>query len=116
LLIAVTARLLDGCRHVIVGASSPIPGSAALLMRELTEGALRVTVLGSTRNNSYTDGGVETFDLAAQGRVDDVFFWGAARSTAKPTSIWSGPAPIRGARCAGRARSGLLTCTFWFRA
>lgn len=76
LLIAVTARLLDGCRHVIVGASSPIPGSAALLVRELTEGALRVTVLGSRRNNSYTDGGVETFDLAAQGRVDAFFLGG----------------------------------------
>jgi glutaconate CoA-transferase subunit B len=76
LLIAVTARLLEGCRHVIVGASSPIPGSAALLVRELTNGALRVTVLGSRRNNSFTDGGVETFDLAAQGRVDAFFLGG----------------------------------------
>ena len=63
LLIAVIARLLEGCRHVIVGAASPIPGSAALLMRELTQGALKVTLLGSRRNNSYTDGGVETFLL-----------------------------------------------------
>jgi glutaconate CoA-transferase subunit B len=76
LLIAVTARLLEGCRHVIVGASSPIPGSAALLMRELSAGAMKVTVLGSRRNNSYTDGGVETFDLAAQGRVDAFFLGG----------------------------------------
>ena len=76
LLIAVTARLLEGCRHVIVGASSPIPGSAALLVRELTNGALRVTVLGSRRNNSFTNGGVETFDLAAQGRVDAFFLGG----------------------------------------
>ena len=76
LLIAVTARLLEGCRHVIVGASSPIPGSAALLMRELSAGAMKVTVLGSRRNNNYTDGGVETFDLAAQGRVDAFFLGG----------------------------------------
>jgi glutaconate CoA-transferase, subunit B len=76
LLIVATARLLEGCRHVIVGASSPIPGSAALLVRELTNGALRVTVLGSRRNNSFTDGGVETFDLAAQGRVDAFFLGG----------------------------------------
>jgi len=76
LLIAVIARLLEGCRHVIVGAASPIPGSAALLMRELTQGALKVTLLGSRRNNSYTDGGVETFDLAAQGRVDAFFLSG----------------------------------------
>jgi glutaconate CoA-transferase subunit B len=76
LLIAVIARLLQGCRHVIVGASSPIPGSAALLVREQTHGHLKVTVLGSRRNNSYTDGGVETFDLAAQGRVDAFFLGG----------------------------------------
>lgn len=76
LLIAVIARLLEGCRHVIVGASSPIPGSAALLVREQTRGELKVTVLGSRRNNSYTDGGVETFDLAAQGRVDAFFLGG----------------------------------------
>lgn len=76
LLIAVIARLLDGCRHVIVGAASPIPGSAALLVRERSGGALKVTLLGSRRNNSYTDGGVETFDLAAQGRVDAFFLGG----------------------------------------
>src|SRR5260221_14763603 len=76
LLIAVVARLLDGCRHVIVGAASPIPGSAALLVRERSGGALKVTLLGSRRNNSYTDGGVETFDLAAQGRVDAFFLGG----------------------------------------
>jgi glutaconate CoA-transferase subunit B len=76
LLIAVLARLLEGCRHVIVGASSPIPGAAALLMRELSAGRTQVTVLGSRRNNQYTDGGVETFDLAAQGRVDAFFLSG----------------------------------------
>jgi glutaconate CoA-transferase subunit B len=76
LLVAVIARLLEGCRHVIVGASSPIPGAAALLQRELTRGALRVTILGSNRYNAYTNGGVETFDLAAQGRVDAFFLGG----------------------------------------
>ena len=45
-------------------------------MRELSDGAMKVTVLGSRRNNSYTDGGVETFDLAAQGRVDAFFLGG----------------------------------------
>jgi glutaconate CoA-transferase, subunit B len=76
LLIAATARLLKGSEHVIVGAASPIPGSAALLMRKLSDGAMKVTVLGSRRNNHYTDGGVETFDLAAQGRVDTFFLGG----------------------------------------
>ena len=76
LLVAVIARLLAGCRHVIVGASSPIPGAAALLRRELTQGAMRVTILGSNRYNAYTNGGVETFDMMAQGRVDTFFLGG----------------------------------------
>ncbi|MEK7362194.1 MAG: CoA-transferase [Pseudomonadota bacterium] len=76
LLVAVIARLLEGCRHVVVGASSPIPGAAALLRRELTHGAMRVTILGSNRYNAYTNGGVETFDLAAQGRIDAFFLGG----------------------------------------
>ncbi len=76
LLVAVIARLLEGCRHVTVGASSPIPGAAALLRRELTQGAMRVTILGSNRYNAYTDGGAETFDMAAQGRIDAFFLGG----------------------------------------
>jgi glutaconate CoA-transferase subunit B len=84
LLVAVIARLLEGCRHVTVGASSPIPGAAALLRQELSQGAMRVpqglpmvvTILGSNRYNAYTDGGVETFDMAAQGRIDAFFLGG----------------------------------------
>jgi glutaconate CoA-transferase subunit B len=76
LLVAVIARLLEGCRHVVVGASSPIPGAAALLRQALTHGAMRVTILGSKRYNSFTDGGVETFDMAAQGRIDAFFLGG----------------------------------------
>ncbi len=76
LLVTVISRLLEGCRHVIAGASSPIPGAAALLRRQLTEGALRVTILGSNKYNAYTNGGVETFDMAAQGRVDAFFLGG----------------------------------------
>ena len=76
LLIAAVTRLLEGCRHVAVGASSPIPGGAALLGRALSGGAMRVSVLGSTRNNFFTNGGVELFDCAAQGRVDAFFLSG----------------------------------------
>jgi len=76
LLIAVIARLLAGCRHVAVGAASPIPGSAALLARELSGDAMRVSVLGSLKNNFFTSGGVELFDLAAQGRIDAFFLGG----------------------------------------
>ena len=37
---------------------------------------MRVTVLGSTLNNFFTSGGVELFDLAAQGRIDAFFLGG----------------------------------------
>ena len=76
LLICVIAGLLAGCRHVAVGASSPIPGAGALLARARSGGALKVSVLGSIRNNFFTDGGVELFDCAAQGRVDAFFLGG----------------------------------------
>jgi glutaconate CoA-transferase subunit B len=76
LLITVIARLLQGCGHVAVGASSPIPGAGALLARSQSAGAMRVTVLGSQKNNFFTSGGVELFDLAAQGRIDAFFLGG----------------------------------------
>ena len=76
LLITVIARLLRGCRHVAVGASSPIPGSGALLARAHSQGEMRVSVLGSRRNNFFTNGGVELFDLAAEGRIDAFFLGG----------------------------------------
>jgi glutaconate CoA-transferase subunit B len=70
------AGLLSGCRHVAVGASSPIPGAAALYTRAVSNGATRVSVLGSRRHNAFTNGGVELFDLAAQGRIDAFFLGG----------------------------------------
>ncbi len=70
------ARLLEGAGHIAVGASSPIPGAAALLTRTLSGGATRVTLLGSRLNNSFTDGGRELFDCAAQGRIDAFFLGG----------------------------------------
>jgi len=76
LLIATVARLLADCRNVVIGNASPIPGSAALLARELAGGAMRLTILGSRRHTDFTDGGVETFDRAAQGRVDAFFLGG----------------------------------------
>ncbi len=76
LLITVIARLLKGCAHVAVGASSPIPGAGALLARSQSGGAMRISVLGSQKNNFFTSGGVELFDLAAQGRIDAFFLGG----------------------------------------
>jgi glutaconate CoA-transferase subunit B len=109
LLIAAIARLLEGCRHVVVGASSPIPGSAALLARELSNGALKTTVLGSRRNNSFTDGGVETFDLAGQGRID-AFFLGGGQidGEANINLVGAGPYPQSEVRWPGSFGSAYL--------
>jgi glutaconate CoA-transferase subunit B len=80
LLITCIARLLEGLRHVAVGASSPIPAAAATLVRVQDEIAgrepLRISILGSEAHNFFTDGGVELFDCAAQGRVDAFFLGG----------------------------------------
>lgn len=76
LLIVSIARLLEGCRTVAVGASSPIPGAAALLARARTGGGVRVLMLGSRQHNAFTDGGRELFDCAAQGRIDAFFLGG----------------------------------------
>ena len=81
LLIHTIARLLEPCRSVAVGASSPIPGAGALLARhwaanETPPRRLFLTVLGSRRHNSMNGGGVELFDMAAQGRVDAFFLGG----------------------------------------
>jgi glutaconate CoA-transferase subunit B len=76
LLITTIAALLDGLGHVAVGSASPIPGAAALLSRRRAGGRLRVSVLGSTRHTSFTDGSRELFDCAAQGRIDAFFLGG----------------------------------------
>lgn len=77
LLIANIAARLAGFRHVAVGVSSPIPGAAALLARELSGGMLRVSILGSRKHTSFTDGSRELFDCAGQGRIDAFFLGGA---------------------------------------
>ncbi|MFQ5626008.1 MAG: CoA-transferase [Methyloligellaceae bacterium] len=77
IMIAAITRMLSNLSHVAVGASSPIPGSAALLARELSGGALKVSLLGRASNPSFTDGGRELFDCAAQGRIDAYFLSGA---------------------------------------
>ena len=76
LLITIIARLLEGCRLVSSGASSPIPGGGCLLARHQSGGAMQVNVLGSRANTLMTNGGVELFDWAAQGRLDAFFLGG----------------------------------------
>jgi glutaconate CoA-transferase, subunit B len=80
LLIATIADLLDGIRHVAVGASSPIPAAGAMLLRARNEmkgrERVRISILGSQEHNFFTNGGVEIFDCAAQGRIDAFFLGG----------------------------------------
>jgi len=80
LLIAIIADLLDGVRHVAVGASSPIPAAGAMLLRARNEMSgrerVRISILGSQEHNFFTNGGVEVFDCAAQGRIDAFFLGG----------------------------------------
>lgn len=76
LLIDVIARLLANSRHIAVGMASPIPGSAALLQRDRSNGATRVSILQSADLNAFTGTGAEVFDLAAQGRIDTFFLSG----------------------------------------
>jgi glutaconate CoA-transferase subunit B len=72
LLVAVIADLIGNARHVAVGNASPVPATAALLARVRGAGRPYVSLLGS-RRQFFTDGGVELFDCAGQGRID-VFF------------------------------------------
>jgi glutaconate CoA-transferase subunit B len=79
-LVATIARLLEGVRHVAVGASSPMPAAGAMLLRARREAAgekpLIVSILGSARHNFFTNGSAELFDCAGQGRVDAFFLGG----------------------------------------
>jgi glutaconate CoA-transferase subunit B len=75
-MITAIADMLDGLGHVAVGARSPIPGSAAHLAAARSGGRLRISILGSRRHSSFTDGGRELFDCAGQGRIDAFFLSG----------------------------------------
>lgn len=79
-MIATVAGLLEGVRHVAVGASSPIPAAASMLLRAKQQKAggdpVRISILGSVRDNFFTNGSTELFDCAAQGRIDAFFLGG----------------------------------------
>ena len=75
-LIATIAGLLVDCGHIAVGVLSPIPGSAALLARARGGGDTRVSIIGSYKEPYRTDGGVDIFDCAGQGRIDAFFLSG----------------------------------------
>jgi len=114
LLIFAIARLLDGCRSVAVGASSPIPGAGALLARHWAASAtpsrrLFLTILGSRHLNAMTSGGVELFDMAAQGRIDAFFLGGGEiDGEANINLVGIGPYPLTTVRWPGSFGSAYL--------
>jgi len=76
-LIDVVLRLIAGAKHVAVGANSPIPAAAAFLAQRQGGGRPFVSLQQSPKHNLFTDGGVELFDAAGQGRIDVFFLSGA---------------------------------------
>lgn len=110
-LIAVIAGLLDGVRHVAVGASSPIPAAGAMLRRALDERRrdVRISILGSEKHNFFTNGSAELFDCAAQGRID-AFFLGGGQIDGEGNInlVGAGDYPRMSPRWPGSFGSGLL--------
>jgi glutaconate CoA-transferase subunit B len=112
-LIAAVADLLEGVRHVAVGASSPIPAAGAMLRRALDakRGAepVRISILGSARHNFFTNGSAELFDCAAQGRID-AFFLGGGQIDGEGNInlVGAGDYPRSSPRWPGSFGSGLL--------
>lgn len=101
-LICLLARMLTGMKSVATGASSPIPGAAALLAQALSGGRLQAMILGSNRHGPFNDGGPELFDRAAQGRID-VFFVGGGQidGGGDVNLVGTGPYPHSTARFPG---------------
>ena len=109
LLICVIARLLEGVNHIAVGVASPIPGSASLLQRNLSNGSTRVTVLNSQKLQALNDGVTELFDMAAQGRIGAFFLSGGQiDGQANINLIGVGDYPQMKVRWSGSFGSALL--------
>jgi glutaconate CoA-transferase subunit B len=110
-LVATIAGLLDGVRHVAVGASSPIPAAGAMLRRALDAGRreVRISILGSARHNFFTNGSAELFDCATQGRIDAFFLGGGQIDGAGNINLVGvGDYPRSSPRWPGSFGSGLL--------
>jgi glutaconate CoA-transferase subunit B len=103
-LACVIARLIGDAGHVAVGAASPIPATACLLLKARRV-PLRVSLLHKRKGNPYTEGSRELFDLAGQGRID-VFFLGGAQI--------DGEANINLVRAEGRRFPGSFGSAFMY--
>ncbi len=95
-------------RHVAVGAASPIPAAACLLVQALGV-PMRLSLLHRARGNPFTEGSAELFDLAAQGRID-LFFLGGGQidGQANINLIGTGEWPGRDVRFPGSFGSAFM--------
>jgi glutaconate CoA-transferase subunit B len=101
-------RLFAGARSVGVGANSPVAAAGALLARAL-QPAMFVSILGSSRDNPYTNGGAELFDFAAQGRLECFVLSGVQIDGSANLNLVSvGPYERPHVRYPGSFGSGLL--------
>lgn len=108
LLVTRIAEHLRDCKHVAVGASSPIPAAAALVAQAINP-ELRVSLLGSEKYTAFTDGGRELFDCAAQGRIDTFFLSGVQiDGQANINLVGTGEYPAMQQRYAGSFGSAYL--------
>ncbi len=98
------ARLIGDARHLAVGAASPIPATAAFLVKQKSP-ALRISLLKKRTGNPFTEGSRELFDLVGQGRID-VFFLGGAQI--------DGEANINLVRADGRRFPGSFGSAFMY--
>ena len=116
LLICAIARMLEGLGHVAVGASSPIPGAAALLARaRVGRAAAGCRCWGARTTTSSPTAGASCSTARPRG-ASTPSSSAAARSTARPTSTWWGSATIRARPCAGPAASAPPISISWCRA
>ena len=74
-LISTMSGLFGDGRFMVSGVNSPIPAAAGLLHERQVPGFF-VSVHGDPDRTPFVDGGVEPFDMAAQGRLDTFVFGG----------------------------------------
>ena len=102
------ASRLEHSKHVAVGASSPIPAAASLFAQHINPD-LQVSLLGNEEHSSFTDGGRELFDCAAQGRIDTFFLSGVQiDGKANINLVGTGSYPALDRRFAGSFGSAYL--------
>jgi glutaconate CoA-transferase subunit B len=112
-LIGAIARLIldpsaPPARHVAVGAASPIPAAACLLVRHLGQ-PIRVTLIARVDANPFSEGARELFDLTGQGRIDIFFLSGGQiDGQANLNLIGTGDWPGRGVRFPGSYGSAFM--------